>query len=305
MATIFEQLEQGLQSGDLTSALGTQVGSLTGIANAVSGLASHPPSSIGDFGSALSQLPMPQLSGGYDLLGSLTSIQGALPTDLSSVTGDLTSGLGSIGARDDAHDHARERARGRARRRQDRPDRLPLRAAAGAGGGGGGGGGAVAVVVAVAAAAALRAAPAPNPAATSSSTRSAGCSTCFRPTSTSTSSSSSCAGARDPGRDILPAIVPVIDDLNDPLVTLVAWKNMSTARSQTQLADTLGAAATLVGSRLDAALAPLATDLAALAPHFGTTALGAAAAGIVTRLGELEAAVDAATSTARRRRSPR
>ncbi len=37
-------------------------------------------------------------TGGNDLLGSLTSVQGALPSDLSSVTGDLTSGLGSIGS---------------------------------------------------------------------------------------------------------------------------------------------------------------------------------------------------------------
>src|SRR5262249_57853942 len=57
----------------------------------------NPPGSIGDFGSALKELPLPQFEGSSDLLGSLGSIKSALPTDLSSVTGDLTSRLGSLG----------------------------------------------------------------------------------------------------------------------------------------------------------------------------------------------------------------
>ena len=97
----------------------------------------------------------------------------------------------------------------------------------------------------------------------------------------------------DQGRDILPAILPVIDELKDPLDTLIAWRGMSNSQVAAQIAGTLGAAATLVSSRLDAALAPLTVDLAALAPHLGTDAVGTTASGIVTRLGELKAAVDA------------
>ena len=85
----------------------------------------------------------------------------------------------------------------------------------------------------------------------------------------------------------------MIDELKDPLDTLVAWQGMSQSQVAAQLASTVGAGATLVTARLDGALAPLTTDLAALAPHLGTAALGTTAAGIVARLGELEAAVGA------------
>src|SRR4051794_37992934 len=102
MPTIFEQLEQGLTSTGITGGVGTQVQNLTAVADALSGLAQHPPSSIGDFGDVLSQLPLPHVDAGGDLLHSLGAIQHALPSDLGSVTHDLTSGLGSLGTTVDA-----------------------------------------------------------------------------------------------------------------------------------------------------------------------------------------------------------
>ena len=201
MATIFEQLEQGLTSSDLTSSLGSQVGNLAGIGSAVSGLASHPPSSIGDFGSALSQLPLPQLTGGNDLLGSLTSVQGALPSDLSSVTGDLTSGLGSIGTAvttlTTTLASALQGVLAVAKIAQ-----TDFRCEPAPAGGGGGGGGAAAVAVAVAeaeAAAGLLRLPRRIRPRRSSSTRSAVSSTSCRRTSTS-AACSGCSTRRSTGR---------------------------------------------------------------------------------------------------------
>ena len=66
---------------------------------------------------------------------------------------------------------------------------------------------------------------------------------------------------------------------------------MSAADVKTNLATTLTATATLIGNRLDDALSPIGTDLAALAPKLPTATLDAAGAGIVTRLGELRTAI--------------
>ena len=73
-------------------------------------------------------------------------------------------------------------------------------------------------------------------------------------------------GLEFPRRDSLfPAFVPLLDDLRDPLLTLVAWKNMNADEVKANVAATLAATATLVGSRVTVALSPLETDLAALA----------------------------------------
>ncbi|MGZ4334860.1 MAG: hypothetical protein ACXVRJ_11395, partial [Gaiellaceae bacterium] len=92
---------------------------------------------------------------------------------------------------------------------------------------------------------------------------------------------------------IFPAVVPILDDLRDPLLTLVAWKNMSAADVKANLATTLTATATFIGNRLDDALSPLSNDLAALAPKLPAAVVDAAGSGLVTRLGELRTAIAA------------
>ena len=63
---------------------------------------------------------------------------------------------------------------------------------------------------------------------------------------------------------------------------------MSQSQVSAQLASTLGTAATLVGSRLDAALAPLTTDLAASRPTSAPPRSAPPPTGVVTRLGAAE-----------------
>jgi hypothetical protein len=96
VATIFEQLDEALQGTGISVSVEGQVTSLGSIGTSLSGLIAHPPSSIADFGTALDELPLPQLDTDANLLASIGSIQGALPSNLASVTGDLTAGLGSL-----------------------------------------------------------------------------------------------------------------------------------------------------------------------------------------------------------------
>ncbi len=87
MPTLFEQLESGLSTGGLQSALGTQVGQLGQIVTLVAGLADQPPSSVGDFASRLTALAGPALPNGSGVTGALGSASQALPTDFSAATG--------------------------------------------------------------------------------------------------------------------------------------------------------------------------------------------------------------------------
>ncbi len=93
MPTLFERLDQALEGNELDGRLAAQVGSLTAIVDVVSGLIANPPDELGDLQAAISELPLPDLQLGGEFSGTLDAIREALPSDLSSVTGDLLNGL--------------------------------------------------------------------------------------------------------------------------------------------------------------------------------------------------------------------
>ena len=62
MPTIFEQLESALSGNEVAPKLSAQTGSLGAVGTALTSLASHPPEAIGDFASSLDQLPLPDVS---------------------------------------------------------------------------------------------------------------------------------------------------------------------------------------------------------------------------------------------------
>lgn len=93
MPTLFERLDQALEGNELDGRLAAQVGNLTAIVDVVSGLIANPPDELGDLQAAISELPLPDLQLGGEFSGTLDAIREALPSDLSSVTGDLLNGL--------------------------------------------------------------------------------------------------------------------------------------------------------------------------------------------------------------------
>ena len=96
MATIFEQIESTLSSGDLPDKLGAQVGGLGQIGTTVAGLIEHPPQGIDDLLGSVRSLPLPDVNLGSDLPGTLQSLQQAVPADLTSVLGGITGNLGDL-----------------------------------------------------------------------------------------------------------------------------------------------------------------------------------------------------------------
>src|ERR1041384_3352756 len=96
MPTIFDKIESALPGTNLTGQSGAQAGALGTVTSTLSGLIAKPPSGISGLGSALQSMPVPNLDSGGGLAGTITSVKNAGSTDLSSVTGGLTSGLSRL-----------------------------------------------------------------------------------------------------------------------------------------------------------------------------------------------------------------
>ena len=308
MATIFEQLDDALAGTNITVSVDAQVGSLGAIGATLADLAAHPPSAIGDFGTALAELPMPGLDTDTDLLASLGSIQDALPTDIASVTGELTAGLGTLGGTLDELTALLAGAIEAIAAVAKLAD-IDLRCAppatdgtgassgagpsAGAGGsgnggppppsGGGGAGGATAT------------ATPPSPVTPTTTAPLDGMKSTFDELPADLDVAKFLELLNDwlsVRKSFMPAILPVFDEVRDPLATLTAWKAMSQVDVATNLGETIAAAAALIESRLDGAFSPLAVDLAGVAPQFNAADLATTADGIVQCLEQLAAAVD-------------
>src|SRR5436305_4952356 len=97
MPTIFDLITGAFGDSHVSVQVTAQGGALTGTAGLIAGLIEHPPGDLGSLSAALQALPLPGLaiSGNYGQ--ALTALAGAVPTDLSSLTGGLTGGLGALG----------------------------------------------------------------------------------------------------------------------------------------------------------------------------------------------------------------
>jgi hypothetical protein len=305
MPTLFDRLDTALEGNELSTRLPETVGRLTAVSETVVGLIQDPPDSLGDLGQALNELPLPELLGG-DFASSLGAVQGAVPAELSSVVVGLSDGLAGL------QDTVGRELAGvldgvlEAIRAIDRlakidltclsaPEPVPSGAS---GGPGGGSPGHASLPGGVG-----------NDRAPSSSTGPGSIAEAANqiqaindaldvlPSPLNVEnllgwlSSTVGMGYK---RDFLPATLPIIDEIIDPLNTLTAWNAFTSDQIRDHLAQSVQDLAAFIHGTAPGVVSALASDLAATAGQLETTALAQVADGLTARLGELAAAVNGA-----------
>ncbi len=299
MPTLSARIDAGLEGNDLSLRLTAQVTHLAAVATTVADLAGNSPQGLRDLLRSLQELPLPDIQVGGELTTALGQLQRAIPTDPSSVTGALTAGLQRLQAEVEAGilavlQEAIEAAQAIYQLAQT--DVLCADVGGlGAGGAGGtgsdtgdgsGGGGS-----SPSGSSGTSSTP-PTPAAILQAN--AALDLLPSPLNVETFLAWLHQGTDIPARDaVLPILLPVVDDLRDPLDTLLAWRAMDTAQIHSHLVDTLSATAAFIRSGVDGVLAPLLADLNHIASSLPTTALAQIADGLTTRLVKLRAAITA------------
>lgn len=86
MTTILDRLAAELDTGPLDLTLSTQVGLLDDVAGLVAGMVDTPPSAVDDFAARLAALSAPALPDGGEATTALAALQAELPTDASAAT---------------------------------------------------------------------------------------------------------------------------------------------------------------------------------------------------------------------------
>ena len=292
MATIFEQLESALSGNEVASKLSAQTGSLGAVGTALTSLASHPPAAIGDFASALDQLPLPDVSLGGGIVGKLAAMKDAVPSAASVAEGPAGA-LAAIGSSlSDELEHALSAALATV----DGLERLTHLDLRGRDPGAKGGQGLAAEAPAPAAGEPPAAAtpPAGPPPATAGLKE-------VRALLEAAPSPLDTEGVLDllhqatawEDRDrLLLHFVPLLDDIADPLATLIDWKDKTPTAVRIALKKSLDDAVAFVEARRDAGTAGATVALAGVTDKLQTTALASIADGLTDRLRELRTAVD-------------
>ncbi len=301
MPTLFERLDVALEGNGLTTALSGQVAQLTTLTETVAGLIQDPPDSLADFSRVIEELPFPDLLGD-GFASSLNGLQRVLPTELSSVVGDLTTGLANLqntvaGDVTAVLDQVLTVIRAIYRLSQidlscmAQGDGGAASAAGDSGGGGApaGGGGAVAPDQPSGLAQANQQVDAvngaldhlPSPLNVANLLRWLNDLTAFRHKA-----------------NILSRTLPLIDDVIDPLNTLVAWHAGSAEAIRDQVALSIQELSAFVQATVPHLAGALASDITAAAAGLQTDALRDTADGLTSRLQQLQAAVTAADLSA-------
>ena len=102
----------------------------------------------------------------------------------------------------------------------------------------------------------------------------------------------------DRDHPLLPAIIPVVDDLRDPIETLLAWESMTPAEIGEHMAGSIHEAAAYLSDMADGAIADVAADLAARAAEIPTGDLDAIARELHAALSAMADAASAADADA-------
>ena len=307
MPNLFAQLDAKLAGNNVSVNITVQGDSLIGIGTTIEKLISEPPAGIGDLLDAVKNLPLPPLKVGGDLAVTLDSLKLALPTDLSSLTGSLTVGLVDLKAKVNEDLVATLKAAVDTALALYNLRQIDLRcedsdSAAGATGGGSTGGGASGG----AGAGAGGTGDGSTPGGGASGGASAG-------TPAQKSSLEQVAALvaalpapfdveklliflhdlmQIPQREVLiPIPIPVIDDLLDPIDTMLAWKAMTSAEIRGHIAGTLQATESFILKNRDAALGTVLGDAASLAAKMQANVLAQIADDLTARLSELRAAM--------------
>jgi hypothetical protein len=298
--TLFERLDTGVGGTDLSVKLTVQTGQLGSLATTVRALITNPPSSLDELTGSLGDLPVPDLGVGPQFTGMLGDLRAAVPTDISAVIGPLTTGLGQLAA-------------------TVGPGLTSVLA------------GALDTVLAVqrlatmdfrclgigGGASANGAPPPPEngggpPPEDGAATSGGGTATATAATTASASRVNEVLDRLptpltipgllgfvatlldDPERDTLfPHVFPLLDGVRDPLVTLVAWDDMTGAEIRADFASTLSASRDLVAGVGAGAVGSVAADVVAATSGLPATALAQVADGLAARLQELADAVAA------------
>src|SRR5207244_3538241 len=305
MPTIADTLNAHLSGNDIASQVSAQAGHLGAVATTIEGLIAHPPQSVGDLLGSLQSFPLPDINVGGGLGTALSSLHGALPGDLSSLTGPVTSGLTQLQTTlgtDLAHAFTEGLQPILDLAKLVGTDfsclTTPAQGAPGApavpgpgapGSPPGSGTPAPPPGLSPGPAASPPAHPAP-----ASALASIGSALGIFPspltldsflvwlvTLTGTLRASA----------VLPVPIPILDDVHDGLETLVAWKSKQPPAILADLVDAMKAVDDLVKASPAAAFGTLPADLAALPTQIAGTTLAQVADGVVARLGEIATAV--------------
>lgn len=304
MATLIQRFDIALEGNQLSVRLPEQVGNLLVIKNTIEGLVKNPPTSLGDFSRVLNELRLPDLVGS-DFATSLGSLQGAVPTELSSVTGELVNKLAElkitistrlVATIDDAL------AAIRAIHRLGTVDfsclQQPKTGSSGAVGGPGpapaGGAGPSAGSTPTGTSPASGSQPSSIEAASDQvkfiNDRLGGLPAPFNVESFLPWLDNLLAFRHKPG--ILPNTIPIVDDILDPLNTLTAWHSSSPTQIREHMVQSVDSLLQLVRSTVPGLMGAMVADLAASSTRLDAARLRQVAEGLTARLAELKTAIN-------------
>ncbi len=271
MPTVFERLDGSLQGNDVSVRITVQSETLSTLATTVAGLVQNPPDDLGDLSTALQALPLPDFAISADLAGTLDALMQAVPSDLSGVTGGLTGGLGALEGQ--------------------------------LGGLTGPLGQVLEMVLAIYQAAqvdlfcigeAAETPPAETPATPASIQQMNGVLDLFpSPLNLSTLLDWLYLILHNVNSSEFRIVqIPIIDDLRDPLVTLVTWRNaMNAAELLAHMNATLTLLVETIADSPGAAFGPIETSLQAVQNQLPVAALAQTADGLAEHLATLRTAV--------------
>ncbi len=302
MPTVFERIDTALSGNAATGEVDTQAGNLLGVATLLTSLTETPPSEVGDLTGLFASLSLPDFAIPGDFAQQLTQIQAAVPADASGIVGGV---LGQIGNVETEFAGALAAALGSALAAFEQVRALtdvrlscaPAPAGLDGGGessGGEGGGGTEA------GGGAGGEAPAEQPTAVAAAVQQSNAGLDQLPDPLTVRSLLTWAhdATRFPRLNpLFPAVVPIVDDIRDPLDTLIVWESSTPAEILTQIESSLDEATTFVRTGVDATVSPLLADLSSLTTAIPADDLERIAVRLTTRLAELRAAVAAGDLT--------
>ncbi|MCP4215142.1 MAG: hypothetical protein GY765_10815 [bacterium] len=96
MATLVSSLDSVFEGNELLSQISDLVGSLTTVSTMVTQLIDNPPDDLSELEGLLNGISLPNFDIGGDFASGLNGLKDMLPGDLSSLTDGLTSGLGNL-----------------------------------------------------------------------------------------------------------------------------------------------------------------------------------------------------------------
>jgi hypothetical protein len=307
-----------MAGNDLSVRVDAQVGNLDAIATGLRNLIENPPDDVSELFRIAGSIPLPDLPVVGDLTAKFGELQGALPGDLSGLLSGVLSALerietdfgGAIGTQLSTALLAIERIHA-----LTRVDLRCLPAGSGAGapgggaGGGASGGGAGAGGEGEAGEGEAGGGASEESGGEEAASEEAGTAVTVERANALLDEIEQPAGAQSVLRwmhrgtgvgrtnPLVPAVIPVFDDIRDPVDTLITWDAMTPAELGASLSSSLEDTALFVRSGIDSTLEPLAADVNALVAAVPMEDLERIATDLAARLNAVRAAVTAGDLT--------